>query len=134
MPAASVKVLNEILALAYAGVPILLPSTVPSRSISLDGSDSEVVAIAAQLWGLVGNGKVFVGNCSTAVLTGLGIQPDLTFTSSSNDAAIYFAHNLCRWRRCILHQQWIEEAGGCDNQCQLVYRVPVFCSVFCSVF
>jgi hypothetical protein len=68
--------------------------TVPSRSISLNGSDSEVVAIAAQLWGLAGNGKVFVGNDSTAVLTELGIQPDLTFTSSSNDAAIYFAHNL----------------------------------------
>lgn len=50
---------------------------------------------------MAGNGNVFAGNTITAVLSTIGPTSDLTFTSSSNDAAIYFSHkapggeNLC---------------------------------------
>ena len=41
---------------------------------------------------MAGNGGVFVNNTSTAVLSAIGLTPDLTFTSSSNNVAIYFSH------------------------------------------
>ena len=47
---------------------------------------------------MAGNGNVFAGNTITAVLSTIGPTSDLTFTSSSNDAAIYFSpggENLC---------------------------------------
>jgi hypothetical protein len=115
MPAASVKVLNEILALAHAGVPILLQSTVPSRSISLNGSDSEVVAIAAQLWGLAGMERYLL------VMPALLFSQNLEYSGSYfylllKRCGYLFRSQSCGWRRCLLHQQWIEEASGCHNQ------------------
>ncbi|CZR65587.1 uncharacterized protein PAC_15487 [Phialocephala subalpina] len=94
MPAASVQLLQRIIYLAKSGVPILLQPTVPSRGLGLNDRDTEIVALATELWGMAGNGNVFVGETAASVLNSIGLTPDLTFTSPSNDAAIYFGHNL----------------------------------------
>jgi alpha-L-rhamnosidase len=94
MPAASSEVLKHLLYLANEGVPLLLQSTIPSRTLGLNDTDSEVVALATQLWNLAGNGNVFVNQTAAAVLSFIGVAPDMTYTSSSNDAAIYFGHNI----------------------------------------
>ncbi|KAH8668561.1 hypothetical protein BX600DRAFT_538536 [Xylariales sp. PMI_506] len=94
MTAASSEVLTHMLYLAKAGVPILMQSTIPSRALGLNDSDISVTSLASELWGLAGNGNVFVGETAATVLKTIGVPPDMTFTSPSNDAAIYFAHNL----------------------------------------
>ena len=58
----------------------------------MNDTNADVISIANKLWSIAGNGNVFVGNTSTAMLSTIGLTPDLTFTSSSNDAAIYFSH------------------------------------------
>jgi hypothetical protein len=94
MPAASSEVLKHLLYLANEGVPLLLQSTIPSRALGLNDTDSEVVALATRLWNMAGNGNVFVNQAATAVLDSIGLAPDMTYTSPSNDAAIYFGHDL----------------------------------------
>jgi len=94
MPAASSEVLKYMIYLANEGVPLLLQSTIPSRALGINDTDSEVVTLATQLWNLAGNGKIFVNQPVAAVLDHIGLAPDMTYTSTSNDAAIYFGHNL----------------------------------------
>ncbi|GAB7354325.1 hypothetical protein MBLNU459_g4839t1 [Dothideomycetes sp. NU459] len=89
MPAASAAVLAKMLELAQAGVAISLPSTLPSRSITLGDDNDKVLSYAAKLWAMAGNGNVFVGNTTVDVIGVLGITPDVTFTAEENDAAIY---------------------------------------------
>jgi alpha-L-rhamnosidase len=87
----SVKILTY---LTNEGVPLLLQPTIPSRALGLNDTDSEVDTLANQLWSMAGNGKVFVNQTAAAVLNLIGLAPDMTYTSTSNDAAIYFGHNL----------------------------------------
>lgn len=93
MATATSEVLSKIISLANSGVPVLLQTTVPSRALGYADSDAKVAALAAELWGKAGNGKVFVGASTTSVLNSIGLTPDFTYTSSSNDAALYFGHN-----------------------------------------
>ncbi|CZR61851.1 uncharacterized protein PAC_11748 [Phialocephala subalpina] len=100
-------VLAQLLALTNAGVPMLLQPTTPSRGLGSNDTDTEVAALATELWGLAGNGKVFVGNTSASVLTSIGLEPDFTFTSPSNDAALYFERNLSMlWATSGTPQIW----------------------------
>jgi hypothetical protein len=94
MPVASSEVLKYLLYLVTEGVPILLQSTIPSRAVGLNDTDSEVVTLANKLWSMAGNGKVFVNQTAATVLDIIGLAPDMTYTSISNDAAIYFSHSM----------------------------------------
>lgn len=43
---------------------------------------------------MAGNSNAFVGNTTAEVAAATGLVPDLTFTASSNDAAIYYSHKV----------------------------------------
>jgi hypothetical protein len=93
MPSASLEVLAKIKELAEGGVKILLLGpTSPSRSLSLADSDSEVLEMAGELWAMSGDGAVITNTTVAEAVVDIGIDPDLTFSSSSNDAAIYYIH------------------------------------------
>lgn len=94
MPAASSEVLRYMLYLAKEGVPVLLQPTIPSRALGNNDRDSEVISLATQLWDMAGNGQVFVNQSAAEVLNTIGLAPDMTYSSTSNDAAIYFGHNM----------------------------------------
>jgi hypothetical protein len=94
MEAASTEVLDKIISLAKAGVPILLQTTVPSRALGLKDTNTDVAILAAELWNMAGNGIVFVGWTASAVLDSIGLVPDFTYTSPSNEAALYFSHAI----------------------------------------
>lgn len=87
---ATVQKLHE---LAGAGVPLLLQSTAPTVATGLNDSDAVVSDLAEKLWQQAGNGVVFVDQSTTDVLKAIDLQPDFEFTSSSNDAAIYYNHH-----------------------------------------
>jgi hypothetical protein len=93
MTVATSEVLTKIIALANAGVPIALQTTVPSRALGHKDTDAKVASLAAELWAKAGNGKVFVGATTASVLNSIGLAPDFSYTSSSNDAALYSGHN-----------------------------------------
>lgn len=78
LPSASVAVLTKILELARGGVPILLLSATPtSRAIGLADTNGEVPNLATELWDMVGNGNVFAGETTTAVLETIDIAPSV---------------------------------------------------------
>ncbi|KAI5852787.1 hypothetical protein DFP73DRAFT_602938 [Morchella snyderi] len=99
MNAASKEVLEKISELANAGVGILLSGSPPSRGLGRSiatgaGTDESVIAAGTKLWNKTGNGNVFNGTATNTTLISLGIEPDFTFTSDTNDAAIYSIHRV----------------------------------------
>ncbi|KAI8722856.1 hypothetical protein NCS52_00430700 [Fusarium sp. LHS14.1] len=93
LPNATKKGITKILELAQAGVPILLLSSTPTpRGAGLNDTNDDVSKLAKSLWGLAGNGNVFTNMTAAEALKAVDLATNLEFTSSRNDAAIYYTH------------------------------------------
>jgi hypothetical protein len=101
------ETLRKVVDLAKAGATIAA-TTLPSQSPSLQNHpqcDAEVKALARELFGELvavpdtgiresrcGAGKVILGGDTRQVLTALGIQPDIQFTTAGNDESFRWIH------------------------------------------
>ncbi|KAL6360963.1 hypothetical protein LRP88_04424 [Fusarium phalaenopsidis] len=93
LPSATKQGITKVLELPEAGVPILLLSSTPTpRGAGLNDTNDDISKLAKSLWGLAGNGNVFTNMTAAEALKAIDLAPNLEFTSSRNDAAIYYTH------------------------------------------
>lgn len=93
MPSPTKQGIRKVLELAQAGVPILFLSGTPTaRGAGLKDTNDDVSKLIKSLWGLAGNGNVFTNMTAAEALKAVDLAPNLEFTSSRNDAAIYYTH------------------------------------------
>lgn len=93
MKRCSPELLQQVKRLIGEGATVVLPFDMPTGYMGMNrAKDEEVKKLAAELWKMAGDGRVYAADNLSGVLESQRILPDFSFVSGNKDAQIHFIH------------------------------------------
>ncbi len=129
------EVLRKIEALVKAGMTVIAPRPEETTGLKgFPGGDAELSAIADRLWGKIdgktvtenqfGKGRVIWGEDVNDVLNGMGVKPDLSFSSPDQETALDYIHRSTEHTEIYFVTNWYSRKGINDFKYRYLTDLP----------